>query len=70
MVTESEWLLIARVAVTLALLVVAIVLLLVAPQDGDHPLAVLIVGTVLGYWLGHAELASTRSGSSGETPHG
>lgn len=48
--------LIARVLVSLALLGLAVLLVLVAPQDGDHPLAVTIVGLVAGYWLGHAEV--------------
>lgn len=48
--------LVARVLVSLALLGLAVVLVVLAPQDGDHPLAVTIVGLVAGYWLGHAEV--------------
>lgn len=59
--TYSSWLLVARVCVTLALLAIVAVLLMTSPFDGDHPLASLIVGSVLGYWLGHAEVATVKA---------
>lgn len=53
---ESEkWLVIARTLVSVALLALAGALFIISPLDGDHPLATVIIGTVLGYWLGHAE---------------
>lgn len=59
--TVEWWLLLARVAITMALLAIVMVLILVSPLDGDHPLAEIIVGAILGYWMGHAEVATVSA---------
>lgn len=46
---------VARVLVSIALLAVAAAVVVVDSDPDLHPLAIVIVSTVLGYWLGHAE---------------
>jgi len=60
--------LIARLIVTLALLAWAFTDLLLNPSAQDHSASLTIIGAVIGYWLGHADLATSMG--NGNKPNG
>ena len=53
--SDATFRMVARLAVTLALIALAGVLVLVSSDAADHSVALSIVGAVVGYWLSHAE---------------
>lgn len=58
--TSDSLIVIARVVISIALLVWAGLEVWLNPASADHPTAITVVGVVLGYWLGHFDSNVTR----------